>query len=218
MVVVNDLTKGSNSNIAHERHPISDEQLRPGANILVPAFDYGIVHSYRAMSRKLTTAIILIFWIFQYVGLSLLFRIMSPEASQDVYLPRGIVSSLGVLISFGMVAIQNRLRGASLSRRAAIAAIMALICPVFITASSVTVFALIMPYASGTGPTLSNLMQDYLYRLWIFVALSAIILALSYAADVREREEAIGRLQTLAQSAQLRALRNQLNPHSCSTH
>src|SRR4030095_4921936 len=50
-------------------------------------------------------------------------------------------------------------------------------------------------------------------RLWVFVSLSAIILALSYSADIRDREVQIHALQSLAQSAQIRALRYQLNPH-----
>src|SRR5207302_219052 len=54
---------------------------------------------------------------------------------------------------------------------------------------------------------------DVLIRFWFFASQSAIILALSYAGDIRERERQIHSLQALAQAAQLRALRNQLNPH-----
>jgi LytS/YehU family sensor histidine kinase len=47
----------------------------------------------------------------------------------------------------------------------------------------------------------------------VFGSISAIVLAVSYADDIRRREQRISALQALADSAQVRALRNQLNPH-----
>jgi LytS/YehU family sensor histidine kinase len=75
------------------------------------------------------------------------------------------------------------------------------------------VFYHIYHFPESGLPSTIDLVQDYVLRLWYFGSLSGIILALSYAADVRDREERIGRLQALAHSAQIRALRNQLNPH-----
>jgi LytS/YehU family sensor histidine kinase len=55
--------------------------------------------------------------------------------------------------------------------------------------------------------------SDYAWRFWIWFATSGTILAMSYAFDIREREERIRTLQALAHSAQLRALHSQINPH-----
>jgi LytS/YehU family sensor histidine kinase len=45
------------------------------------------------------------------------------------------------------------------------------------------------------------------------MSMSVIVLALTYAMDVREREQRIAALRSFAHGAQLRALRFQLNPH-----
>lgn len=210
---MNDLNEGSNGSITDEQHSKADEQLRFGESVFGSEIENRVNDSYRATSRRLTIAIILTFWALQYIVLSILFQLMNPGSVRTVYLPRAIVSVLGVAISFAIVAVLNRLRDSTLSLRAAVATLMALVCPAIMTIASVFLFAIIMPYAPGTGVNWSNFLQDYLYRLWVFVGLSAIILALSYAADIRDREERITRLQMLAHSAQLRALRNQLNPH-----
>jgi LytS/YehU family sensor histidine kinase len=49
--------------------------------------------------------------------------------------------------------------------------------------------------------------------MWTYLSMSVILLALTYAMDLRERENRISALRTVAQAAQLRALRFQLNPH-----
>jgi len=211
--VVNDLKARSNGAGTNQRPPKAGERRRGGASAVGFELPPSRVQSYRATSRRLTIAIILTFWTLQYLVLSILFEMMNPGAARAVYFPRAIVSGLGVLMSFVMVAVQNRLRGSTLSLRAAIAVLMVPVCPVLMTIASVALFAIIMPHTPGTGFNWSNFLQDYLYRLWVFVGLSAIILALSYAADIREREERINALQALAHAAQLRALRNQLNPH-----
>lgn len=167
----------------------------------------------RMESRRLTIAIILIFWAVQFVGVSLLFQLVFSNERGEGYLPRAIMSLFGVLVSLGMVAVQDRLRDSSLAFRAAIAVLMAIVCPLLLTAISTSVFAAVRGVPLPGIPNWAILAQDYLFRFWIFGTLSATILAMAYASDIQEREERIRKLQALAHSAQLRALRYQLNPH-----
>lgn len=163
--------------------------------------------------QRLTIAIILLFWALQYVGLSLLNRVMYPAELGNAYIPRAIMTGLGILVSFAMVGVQGRLKLHSLSLRAAVAFAMALVCPLLLTYFSAPIFAAFREGPIPSPPEWPSLAQDYLFRLWVFGSLSATLLAMSYATDIKEREQRIHRLQELAHSAQLRALSNQLNPH-----
>jgi LytS/YehU family sensor histidine kinase len=129
-----------------------------------------------------------------------------------MYVPRALVAVAGVLISFGMVAVLRRLRDSSLTWRAAVAVLMAVTAPALHFFVNVEIFHLFFP-EDHSPITVGIFASDYSWRLWTWSAMSGIILAMSYAADVRERERRILSLQALAHSAQLRALRFQLNPH-----
>lgn len=163
--------------------------------------------------RRASVAIILACWTIQYCATSVLVLAEGGTSLNNLYVPRLFVTLAGVAVSFLMMAIQNRLRDFSLSVRGLIAALMGVFAPVLSTIVNYIVFYVIYDFSESGLPSAIDLAQDYLMRLWIYGSLSAIILALSYAADIREREQRIHALQTLAHSAQLRALRNQLNPH-----
>jgi len=164
-----------------------------------------------------TIAIILVFWVIQYIGTSLLVWAMTPGSDGSrlymLYMPRLFVTLGGVAISFAMVTIQSRLQDFGLAGRGIIAAIMAFVGPALSMMINFVIFYYVFGFSKSGQPTALDLLQDYLVRLWYFGSLSGIILALSYAADIREREARIHSLEGLAHSAQLRALRNQLNPH-----
>lgn len=211
---MNDLNEGTNGVGTHQRPPETGERQLGGASAV--GFEApSRVDSYRATSRAVTVAIILGFWVIQYVTVTFQWYLSMPGEHRNVYVPRAITSAAGVFISFGMIAVQNRLRQSRLSVRAGAALLMALLGSIIATIVNTAAFNILLP-DSANSPLSAYLLagvQDTFYRLWIFVSLSAIVLALSYAADIREREERINALQALAHAAQLRALRNQLNPH-----
>jgi hypothetical protein len=206
--VVNDMKRRTSSASADQRPLKAHERLH-----LTEDFVSRVADPNEISFRKLTILVVLSFWVLQYIGLSLLFQLMNPAAANGAYLPRAIVSALGAFLSFGIVALQRRLRAFGLAFRAIAAALTAVVCPLLVTLLSKAAFAVFFPDLSHVAWSWADYLQDYLYRLWIFSSLSAIVLALSYAGDVREREQRIVGLQALAHSAQLRALRNQLNPH-----
>lgn len=127
--------------------------------------------------------------------------------------PRAISCSTGAIISFGILAIQGRLRSYSLAKRGFAALALGLIGTALLAGLNFPIFLPFIPKDGQSSPVWFAYLFDFLTRLWIFVSISGIILAFSYLADIRAREERIIALQALAQSAQLRALRNQLNPH-----
>jgi two-component system LytT family sensor kinase len=163
-------------------------------------------------SRRLTVAIILFFWVVLFASFTAYRLLMWPK-EETLVLPRAIICVGGALISFGIVGAQDRLRQRPLATRAAAAIALAIIGAVLHALVNHAVFSVFVPDYGDDSPWLMSFAVQFLDRLWVFVSLSAIILALSYSADIRDREVQIHALQSLAQSAQIRALRYQLNPH-----
>lgn len=157
-------------------------------------------------------AMVILLWTGYFAGTSAVFDLANPHAATDLYLPRAIVDLAGVLISFAMIDALYRLRDSSLVERALLAVAMALAATALQSLINTKVFNLFFP---GTSPPygLKNFAIDFAWRIWIWVSTAGTILAMSYGADIRERERRILGLQALAHSAQLRALRFQLNPH-----
>jgi two-component system LytT family sensor kinase len=135
-----------------------------------------------------------------------------PERRWLFLVPRAISCGTGALISVGILAAQYRLRPHSLPTRAVAATALAVAGAAVLAAVNFPIF---LPFMEGSqvSPVWFAFSWDFLTRLWIFASISGIILAFSYLADIRDREDRIAALQALAHSAQLRALRYQLNPH-----
>lgn len=163
--------------------------------------------------RWLTAGIIFAFWTLHYLVYTLYALLNYPEQTISQLFPRAIISAVAIAVSLGMVVILNTLRDRRLALRALAAGILSVIGAALHLVSAEFVWVLFFPGESSPSPLWVMYTNDYLNRFWWYAALSAIILALSYVADIREREERIGALQALAHHAQLRALRNQLNPH-----
>lgn len=202
-------TKGFSTNkrptSAAERHP--EDTVIDVASGPIRALTKGT--SY----RRARTAIILALWALQYWATSILVIAEGRYSTSELYVPRLLVTLGNIIISFGMVAVQDRLREYSLALRGAVAVILGVTAPAISVLINNFVFYRLYDFSSTGLPTIIDFAQDYLMRFWIFGVLSLLILALSYASDVREREQRILALRALAHSAQLRALRNQLNPH-----
>lgn len=167
-----------------------------------------------SISRLLAPAIIVAFWVLHYLIYTAyaLLNDSGPMLRQYL-LPRAINSAFAIAISAAMVVILNKLRHRHLGLRAITAVIFALVATAAHLSWSEFLYNLFYSSSSSDSSPWAAYAIDYLTRFWWFAALAAIILALSYVDDIREREERIGALQALAHDAQLRALRNQLNPH-----
>lgn len=163
--------------------------------------------------RRLSLVIIILFWITQFVSASVVMHFMYPSGRSALFLPRTLVCILGALFSWCILLVQDRLRSRRLSSRAYWAVAFAFGGAAAVAAVNHLIFTIFVPERMGSDPFWSTYLMEVMDRFWVFSCISAIILAISYSDDVREQQQEIASLQSLAQDAQLSALRTQLNPH-----
>lgn len=189
-----------------------------GAEIVVDAAGTadlgGGLHRRRSLRLfwAMTVGLILLFWISQWGAITLLRMVRMPSEGTSYFLPRAGASTFAFFLSIGILAIQWRLRRHSLRVRAFAALGLAVAGAALHSIFNQFMFDLIMDDFWATFSIMDPVL-GILDFLWSYLAVSAMLLALAYAVDVRDREDRINALQALAHSAQLRALRNQLNPH-----
>ena len=207
---MNDIGNSVSDTVRGERAPKRGERHLSSAKPLIE-LDTVPARSSSIASRRLTVAIILVFWVVLFASFTAYGLLMWPERELNLA-PRAIICAGGALISFGIVAAQQRLRGQRLAVRALAALALAIAGAALHALVNHGIFSVFLE-GYGDGQIWRSLSLQFLDRFWVFISLSAIILALSYSADIRDREAQIHALQSLAQSAQIRALRYQLNPH-----
>jgi two-component system LytT family sensor kinase len=164
--------------------------------------------------RRAAVALILLFFATQFSTMTLSRFMRVPDESLDVILPRLIVTACGVLFSLLNLRIQRSIGRATLRKRVLVAAGLALAGCFFHAAVNLVVFGLFV--GLGYSPFLEYLLSYCLSALdwlWFYSAISVMLLALTYAADLAESDDRIAALQNQAHAAQLKALRYQLNPH-----
>ena len=168
----------------------------------------------RRLIWRTAAIVVLLFWALQISTLTIYRLLEIPEEGLAPLPRRALVTAIGVLLSFAIVAIHVRLLGRRFALRIGIAAVAALVgCAVHALANYLVFYVLFPPDMGIEGDFFASYFLAVVNWLWVYIALSAILLALSYSADLRERERRMAQLQAVAQSAQLRALRYQLNPH-----
>ncbi|MFL6736713.1 MAG: sensor histidine kinase [Sphingomonas sp.] len=158
-------------------------------------------------------AVILGFWGIWYVFYTAYGFINSPDQAYALIFPRSLIALAGVILSVGVAFALHKLRSRPLALRASSALVFAIVTTVVHSFFADWVWAVFFPDDKMTSPFFIAFASNFIVRFWFFASISAMILALSYGVDIRERERQIADLQGLAHSAQLRALRNQLNPH-----
>lgn len=194
----------------HERHP--DPHGRHAVSIDAIALgDSRDVSATQFRMPSWTAILITVFFWIAHFSINTGQVIISAPGTDELLAPRALSTVAGALISLGMLMVLDRLRDRSLAARAGAALGLALAGTAVLAAVNYPIFD---PFIEGgLGPFPSAFGFHFLTRVWTFAAVSAAYLALSYVLDIRDRESRIRALQTLAHSAQLRALRNQLNPH-----
>lgn len=210
---MNDQRQRLDSGMTYERQPQMVEQLRSGSEPAVTYLRVSNRPSRDLSLRRIAVVTILAFWTLQYFAVTGIWLLRDPESEQVFLLPRAAVVGGNALLSFGFLVVLDRMRFYSLAVRALVAAIFVIIAPAFAGALNWMAFNYLPPRPSAERTTIAILADNYLYFLWVFGSLAAILVALSYATVVRDQEKRIGALHSLAHSAQMRALRYQLNPH-----
>lgn len=161
--------------------------------------------------RRFTILIVTLFWIGQFGANALYTQLNSPELTMPALAPRALVCASGAIITLLCIAVQDRWRAHPLRIRAYWAVAFTILSAAALSLLSDPI------YAAFLGPMTSPFWIGFALgttpRLWVFGSVYGMSLAISYASNLRERENEIAALKSLAQDAQLRALRSQLNPH-----
>lgn len=165
------------------------------------------------VARLAAAAMILLFWLVWHAIITVYTIVNNPSEYRTYIGARTIIALIGVLISFVTADILFRARGKSLARRALIALAITVVGTFLYSLVALRIWDVLHPADMGESSLQVMFAGDFITRLWYAATVTAMILALSYVLDIQERERRIVALQGLAHSAQLRALRSQLNPH-----
>ena len=212
--------------LARDEPPLETAE-RPRAAIETPSVDRSagsmpvgsdLAGSEGRQFRRLAAAIILLFWATQFTTLSLMRLVRAPQyEGWSSLTARAVVSSFAVLLSFGILAVLGRTRAKSLPRRVLVALGLALVGAAMHAALNLTAFYLAIPPMPDSDWSLGAVAMSYPLVVfdffWFYAAISVLLLALTYGEDLVASERRIAALQAQANSAQLKALRYQLNPH-----
>lgn len=162
---------------------------------------------------------ILLFWTFYYLSVSARSVLMGYPGFERMFDNRALVTVSGMGLTWLLYLLLRRFDERPLRTRVAAAFLASL--PVAAAYAAVNHLAFYDPQPPEPDvPTdrhdkgLANMIAENAIHWYFFIACwAALYLALSYAAQVRESEREAARFRAAAQSAELRALRYQVNPH-----
>src|ERR1700735_2914119 len=132
------------------------------------------------------------------------------------------VAGLGVILTLAMYAILRILPRWSIRARLGIVALLAATAGIALGLSYFLVHFMLLPSAAqerelvsiGVGRLASEIVWENIVAWYfIFAAWGAVYLAMNYAAEVRDVERRSSQLREQTRIAELRALRQQINPH-----
>ncbi len=163
------------------------------------------------------------FWVFYFCINTLRFAVYSAEHQFAMIERRTVITLLGMVLTYLIHLLLHRLRHQSM--RVLVTAAFAATVPLSFAYATInySVFEVVAPI-EASPEQMAELMHKHEHPLaaisesaieWYFflAAWSVLHVALSYAARVREAERVAARYRAEAQTAQLRALRYQINPH-----
>lgn len=157
---------------------------------------------------------VLLFWIAEYALLTVQMIMMMPSERASPYLaPRACVTLVGIVLSFAIAALLRRVRRLRPRWQIAIAVLAALTACLLHAAANFAIFDVFMPRENRASADLASYFAAVVQWFWSYAALSGLLLVLSFGQQAGERERRIAQLRHEADSAQMRALRYQLNPH-----
>ena len=168
--------------------------------------------------NRLAIFTILLCWLTQFVLLTGEMTMAESAAGLPILrgselLARASVSLMGIVISTGVTLILSRQRETPLGWRVAIAAVSAVAASLLHAFANFALFSLFGPDDAMQRATLSSYIAATTVWFWTYGTVAALLIAIYYYADLRERDRRLAHLRSVAQSAQIRALRYQINPH-----
>jgi two-component system LytT family sensor kinase len=169
--------------------------------------------------ERLAVIVIAGFWFVQFLYFSIDNVIRSPQFEGWASVgTRAIVSTVGALISFGILKVLRRCTGISFVKRAIFALALAYAGSAIHSIVNWSIFHVVI------GPTpwtehfsLATEAEGYpqlVYLFsWVYLAITVLLLSLTYGEELIGRERRIAELSSEANKARLVSLRYQLNPH-----
>jgi two-component system LytT family sensor kinase len=147
-----------------------------------------------------------LFWGLQFASLTVQRAIAGAHDDASLLPPRLCVTMAAIFLSFLIARGHERLSGRLLRTRLIAAVLFAFVAALAHGAANYAIFALFLGERSIASATLQSYTMALFEWFWSYAAVSGLLLAFAYSLEM-------SRLQHLAQGAQLRALRYQLNPH-----
>jgi two-component system LytT family sensor kinase len=156
--------------------------------------------------RRGPLAFLLLFWAVEFGSLSL--NRWLTEAGDDVsyILPRLAVATVGLVLSLIIAEAHRRLIGRRLRVRMVAAIVFALAGCCVHAGCNFIIFQIAMAAKNLEAFSVQSYFSAVLQWFWSYSALSGLLLAFIYASELNT-------LQRVTHTAQIRALRYQLNPH-----
>jgi two-component system LytT family sensor kinase len=155
----------------------------------------------------------LIFWILNYLLLTLATALSGNEHLEQIVFVRFGEILLGVCVSF-LFHLMLRSRRLLTTRRRMIA--LAIVTPFAAETFAWAVFfieAAVDPSLNLSSFTWAGAVRTITFWTWFFLAWAGMYLSVSYSFDVREEQQRAAEIRERAHVAQLRALHSQINPH-----
>ena len=165
---------------------------------------------------------ILGFWLFYVVIVTLRATIMDFPAQGEMALRRGFVTAVGILITIGLWLLLRPFDRHPLWVRIAAVILISIPCAIAISGVNYYFFNVYDPaglmdieraFPDKEHPVILEIAEVAITRYFFLIAWASLYLALGFAQDVGQAERRAARFARAAQSAELRALRYQVNPH-----
>jgi signal transduction histidine kinase len=130
------------------------------------------------------------------------------------YLGRGILSVVGLVLSFAFPPVLARMRGASATLQLIVVVLVAMLLAVAHTLAGHFVWwEVLRPSRFEDAMWLPLFFNTGVYFWVIFIGAGAMMATVYYAGLLRERDRSLLLARAAAQEAELRMLRYQINPH-----
>jgi two-component system, LytTR family, sensor kinase len=178
----------------------------------------------RHLNWQIVLFSILGFWLLYVVLVSIRAHVIVFPAQGEMAIRRGVVTAVGIVITIILWLCLRRFDRRSLGVRIAAAALLAVPAALLVATANYIIFRIVVPCdCPEVERELPNLVlklsmtteiaEVAIDRYFFLIAWCAIYLALGFAGDVGKAERKAAEFARAAQSAELRALRYQVNPH-----
>ncbi|QIG81047.1 sensor histidine kinase [Stakelama tenebrarum] len=158
--------------------------------------------------------IIICFWVAQFSLLTAQRLLMEEDGGEaEILVPRIIVTLGAITLSMVIYRLIRSRPSLSGARRIGFVLLLALVGSLIHSAFNFGVFQLFMADMNWNSFSWISYSYAIIQWFWAYGAVSALLLAAIYGAELHEKERRLAEARALAHSAQMQALRYQLNPH-----